>query len=144
MNGFLYFIEDKKTVTQADLTAAGLGYAFEADYSFRETTTGPSGKAGSVIGVGDGVGYFPARQKWTPMPGKVGIWIGSDNDSPPSPEDLARSEQIAGYSVTLGCGRNFECLIPVARVFPEGTRFPQAMLIGKDGKLVKKHHPPVC
>ncbi len=139
MNGFLYFIEGKNTVTKADLEAAGLAYAFDGPFSFREAGTGP-GAAGVVVGVGENIGFYPDRQTWLPIPGSPGVFLGFEiAETKPKPADLARTEQIDGYVVELADGESW--LVPVARCFPEGSMLPMAMTIGPDGKVVKEALP---
>ena len=144
MNGFLYFIEGKKTVTKVDLEAAGLCYAFDGPFSFREAGNGPGGKGGCVVGIDENIGFYPDRQTWSLIPGSQDVFLGIENQkskikNPIKPADLARAEQIDGYAVELADGETW--LVPVARCFPEGSMLPQALTIGPDGKVVKESLP---
>jgi hypothetical protein len=102
---------------------------------------GPGGKIGRIYAVGEGpVGYYPDTQKWEKVSNDETdtYWLGVDRDDF-SPSDIERGELIDGHLVTLEDGNKW--LIPVARVFPIGTRLPEALILGPGGELVSEVLP---
>jgi hypothetical protein len=89
------------------------------------------------------------------------MWLGWSNAAPPTPTDLARTEQIDGYVVTLedpssidnsalrsaafryaeqsrqSAIGNCQWLVPIGRIFPEGTALPAALALGPGRKIVR-------
>lgn len=125
MTVFNYFLPDRRAISLADLVAAGLGYAFapetadtpRATFTPRPVIGGPGGANGIIVAPLDDrlPGYFPAKQTWKQDP--AGYWAGYWNDAPPTPDTLARSNQIGGAWLRLEDGRDW--LIPKARHFDE-------------------------
>lgn len=74
-------------------------------------------------------GYRPNQQTWLPaVPSPDGrpakrYWAGLWNDSPPTPDQLARKRQYDGTPVELGDGN--EWLIPSAALMPRDCRLDQ-------------------
>jgi len=140
LSRFLYMIEGAKAANATAIADAGLADRLADPIASRETVRGPGpdGRGGIVAAAGaaDGLGFYPDRQEWTPIPGRSGVYIGLPTDEPPpGPADLARGETIAGYPIELGDGNTW--IVPVGRMFPEGTQLPQALAIGPDGALVR-------
>ena len=114
----------------------------------RECFAGPDGAAGLILATdGEGVvaDYEPDRQTWTEIPatlhahhdGAVYLGLPKDPTERPGPAELLRNrnETVDGYPVTLGDGN--EWTVPLARVFPAGTRLPESLGIGPDGAVVR-------
>lgn len=143
MSTFLYYIPGpKKWPTKEDaeknpIDVAGIrGMLGHAGMSMCGVIHGPDDKAGCVgcRSLGDKfprpmTGYYPKRQEWVNC-GKY--WLGYDRESPPVAGALLRPEieQISGHSVELTSGKY---MIPLARIYPEGTALPQAIILGPDG-----------
>lgn len=62
--------------------------------------------------------YAPEFQVWTQAWLDPPLWIGVDREHPPTPEDLARPEQLSGYMLTLADGHRY--VIPTIRR-PDGA-----------------------
>jgi len=139
---FLYYIPKASDASAVELRA--VGHALDGPPAVRETTRGPDGGPGHVLGraaAPGSVGYWPDRHTWRPLrPGEpAGAWLGYDPADLPTPADLLRREPIDGYEVTLeGRDGPSRWLVPVARIFPEGTNLPAALAIGPGGALVKE------
>ena len=70
------------------------------------TTAGPGVQSGTMlVPLATGqtppvrLGYKPDFQTWHD---EGEYWLGLDNESPPTPAELARPKQIGGYKMTLG------------------------------------------
>jgi hypothetical protein len=120
MPGFLYYVPTQKgALTQDDLRAAGLSYAFELrkgeNPTARGCSPGPDNMIGLVLGQqSEGLGYYPQRQTWRKIPSSpAGAWVGFETATPPGPDDLQRAKTIDGKLVELGDGNQW--LIPIAR-----------------------------
>lgn len=102
----------------------------------RQVNRGPDDGQGTVFSKQDGkIGYFPDDgQEWIDC---GGYWLGKSGET--KPEDLLNKEVIDGHYVTLEDGNKW--LIPVARVFPVGTRLPEALILGPEGELVTEVLP---
>lgn len=150
--GFLYFIEGQNTAAADIIAAAGLAYALGDGTAIttREALAGPGPKnrGGIVLAYGgDGktdpasVGFWPDRQVWRPAGQAGGTYVGMPagpeaKTQKPGPADLMRAEPVGGYIVDLADGNPW--IVPVARIFPEGTAFPQTLAIGPEGQLVSE------
>lgn len=134
MPGFLYFLPGPSQPSAAEWRAAGLGYAFDASPAVRGCTGGPGGQNGAILAdprtPAEEVGYFPDRQTWrqlhvprstvhrppsTPACPPTAAYVGYS--ALPSPQDLARPEQLRGHWLTLLDERQW--LVPVARAYTE-------------------------
>ena len=142
MSGFIYAIPGG-IVTEKKLEEIGLMGVFAdviPNFTQRGTAQGPGGGDCTLICIGDNPEqlYFkPEEQTWQPsLNGKY--QVGIINGAKPTVKDLARENQINGHEVEMN-GEKW--LIPLARMFPEGTLLPQTMLIGKDGKIIKEPIP---
>lgn len=129
MAGFLYFLSgDTRAMTVDRARKLGLGYAFPAGLTTRETThNSPSKTAGVVFADPkrvDDVGYFADRQTWRKLPtveGRPELWVGYFNDAKPGPEDLRRANGLPGeVAMTLGDGNRW--LIPTLTEFDAETK----------------------
>jgi hypothetical protein len=101
---------------------------------------GPNDLSGSVIAYqtvkGEPprrIGYYPSEQKWTPIGDGSLCWIGIDTDSPPTPDDLRRRKEHAGYPIELGDGKEY--MIPVIRRPDGSTGLPTDMYLDAAGNL---------
>ena len=140
MAGFLYAFDGREQVPGAQLEEVGLADIIGPVNAQRHNAGGPNGTDCMLIVAGTDAtlcGYKPDEQTWTrSISGEY--YIGFYNDNRPAPADLAREEQVTGYKVKIdGC----EWVIPLARVFPEGTRLPQTLLMGPEGTVIQKIIP---
>lgn len=92
---FLYFIAEKKPgqISLEFLQSIGLGHAFDAKPICREVEhgKGPEGKPGCTIGrLEAGLGYYSNRQRWAPLAGQEGVWVGYYPDALPTPREMVR------------------------------------------------------
>lgn len=153
MSGFLYFVEGQQnSIQREDLAAAGLGYAFEGPPRFRGCAPGPGGGPGLVCAADEStkLGYFADRQTWRQIPGSR-HWLGWYQDDLPTPEALARKEQLDGHYVTLADERPW--LAPIARGWTEFEgearwycNLPQRSGLDEQGHwtsqgVLRKHEP---
>lgn len=105
----------------------GLGYAFEGVPLSREIhNKTPSGGAGILFAdpkrqAEGSVKCDMDAQEWRkmPRPGQSDIYIGYWKDAPPTPEDLARKNQLGGYSIPLADDKRWN--IPLVRMFDEAA-----------------------
>ena len=147
MSGFLYFIPTLQSASKEDISKAGLNPVFgSSSFDFRSTSLGPTKKSGAIIVIKSSnpeaktpqVGYFPEKQDWQESMSKK-FWIGKEKENPPKPIDLQRKELIDGHLTRLEDGN--ECLVPAARIFPQGTTLPQSLILGPNGELVQEILP---
>ena len=109
MAGFLYYLPEcpAQTIDLSEVAKRdGYDHLIGSNCDCVKVTGGPDGGNGLVIavhpmsekGVAAKCGYFADRQTWD----KFGRWwIGTENDSPPSPEDVRYKKMIDGYPVEL-------------------------------------------
>jgi hypothetical protein len=148
MGHFIYFIPKIKSVTEKNIDNAGIFEgAKDLKIEYRQIVKGPDGMDGMAFSfetkAGDNnrpfiVGYFQEKQTWIKANGGK-FWIGYYNDAKPTAESLMRKEQVNGHYVKLLNGQDW--LIPVARLFPEGTILPHSLVLGPDGDIVKEIIP---
>ena len=93
-------------------------------------------------------GFDKSQQVWQKSNcGKY--YIGFYSDSPPTEKELARDVQITGHPVKLGHGQTQtetqtdtdKWIIPLARIFPAGTKLPQSLILGSNGEVVTETLP---
>lgn len=131
---------------QQILKAAGIADVFFdvklADLPFMPLETkGPGEKSGTIIcyrdyqeNVPSRFGYFPDQQTWHSVD-DGSLWIGIQNDQPPTPTDLMRAKVFRGYEMELGDGGTWT--IPIIRRPTDlSTTLPQSQYIER-GKLVQ-------
>jgi len=108
-----------EVVDLAEVTAAGLGYAFEAAPACQRCYAGPEGSTGLLVSMDPAsMGYKPAKQRWEKVPGLGGkVWVGMRTDAPPGPAGLVRTSALAGGQLILGDGNRWE--IPQARQYDQ-------------------------
>lgn len=124
MPGFSYFLEGRKgSASIALLQTMDVGYAFEGNIQSREAYSGPGNRPGVVVndGMTGDVGYFPEYQQWERI--NDDVLVGLNTQSVPSPGDLQRPALLAGETMILGDGNQWQ--IPVARRFVEMNDMPQ-------------------
>ena len=141
MSVFLYYLPGKSVASIEDIESVGIKDIFYKDtprINSKVLANGPDGGTGLIIALDapgrPQVGFFKSRQSWR----KTGdYWIGYDKEKPPSPTGLHRpiAEMIDGYIVNL---KGFDWIVPLARVFPEGTALPQGIVLGPNGKASKQ------
>jgi len=152
MGVFLYYLPDvtRETLTREQLKELPCARALadclrtQADFqnrlAFRDVhANGPDGGNGLIVvplpinGEEPRIGMFPAWQTWK----QCGpIWLGTDNDFPPTPEDLVRPHLVEGHAYQLGDDQTWEC--PVVRR-PNGLYapgLPQTWGVNAEGKFV--------
>jgi hypothetical protein len=77
------------------------------------------------------LGYFPEFQNWRPWRSGE-LWVGIDNEHPPTPGDLARRKQLRGYPFEVAAGL---VTVPILRSQRNFTTLPQAWSYGSDGQF---------
>jgi hypothetical protein len=124
---FQYFFPNRRSIKLEQLLEAGLGYVFEPETSARTktpftpipVTNGPDGQHGLIVSLSDEhIGYYKDRQVWKQEFGAdywVGMW--TDPAKRPTPESLARENQIKGQWLRLADGHDW--LLPMARHWVE-------------------------
>jgi len=144
MAGLLYFVPGLNGPDLARLASIGLDpIVGRRAPSCRQTTEGPDGTAGVVLvahAEADGAveprcGYFPAEQTWARAVAG-GYWIGYQTDAPPRPVDLQRKTIVVGHAVRLEDDHDW--IVPLARVFPQGSALPRRLILGPDGTVVEQ------
>ena len=132
MADFMYFLEGLKGADHAAVSKAGLaGVLPSPGLGFTGVDAGPDGASGVLVShSGRRLGYNPGAQTWRTIDGRTFGWW---NDSPPTPEDLCRVQQVPGHFARLDDGGDW--LIPCARVFPSGTRLPRTLRMDDSGEL---------
>lgn len=143
----LYYVPKLQAISKPDLSRFGIDEVFgRQPIAQRSTSPGPDGHGGVVFGLSvngkdSRIGYFPDRQEWQEFKtGENSVFLGRDENNLPTPDNMARSEEITGHQVELLDGNKWT--IPLARSFPEGMVFGMAYSgIGKDGKPIKEILP---
>jgi hypothetical protein len=106
MSRILYFHESSQPMTAERTRSLGLGYAARngAAVEARAATGGPGGNPGQVFAFGGSskLGFWPDDQKWRQVKKTDGLWCGYSLDERPTPADLARPDQLPGFTLTLG------------------------------------------
>jgi len=141
VKGFFYYVFGSHGAPPADLR-----YAIPAGATATKMLTGgPDGAGGTILSNHDVT--MPVDHLaivWEKMPG-LDYYLGIDPDlGAPGPDDLMREETIGGYPIDLA---GSEWTIPLARVWPEGTRIPETMGYGPDGSFVTipvARYAPLC
>jgi len=109
---------------------------------FTTTVAGPSGERGHYWYVDlpdDPVSlprtvYDPSTQTWRRV-GQMQLWIGWNNDQPPTPETLARSEQFEGPKAMLADGHWWQ--------IPNGMRLPYTFDRDENGEVIKRRQAKI-
>ena len=145
MAGFLYYLPGAISASAEELKARGLDDRVDEHVSYCECD-GPDGTHGVICTVSkvEPGGASPAA-RYSAGNGQVwekasdgDYWIGFNSDDRPAPEDLARGadEQIQGHTVEMLDGQ--EWLVPCARVFPQGSALPSALVLGPEGEVIRE------
>ena len=137
---FIYAVSGCPVLSAEVLKDAGLYGIIKdpAKITQRGSEIGPAG--GKCIlfwaeGPADKLVFKPELQVWNKSNnGK--FQIGYYTDSPPTEKELARKDQIDGHFVENEDGQKWR--IPMARIFPAGTRLPETLLLGPDNKVYTK------
>lgn len=143
---FLYFVPGRNTLGRHELAALGLAYLLEpgANFSTRGVPGGgPGGQSGVVFASvpPEETGHVKidlAGQVWRQIPGSE-AWVGHYTDRLPTPEQLARHEQVAGEGLELSDGNIWQ--VPVARSWTRNdagedrwrVRLPRKLELNADG-----------
>lgn len=136
---FQYYFPNVRKLSMEQLQQAGLGYVFERETpAFTRTpftpisvSNGPDGQHGVIVSLSDEhIGYYPKQQTWKKEV-DTDYWVGMWNDAArrPTPESLARENQIAGRWLTLSDGHDW--LLPMTRLW-----------VAVDGELVYRRTLP--
>lgn len=141
---FYYWFPGLSSKPTADQIAeAGLGYALQR-VTHRGSDSGPDGRHGVTVVEGgneDGrLGYWPTKQTWRQIP-RRDVWVGWYSDAKPTPQRLARVEQISGRWIMADDGTMW--LAPMARRWQEMSgrmlwdyNLPRRMELAEDGRWV--------
>lgn len=123
MSGFLYYLPDGCGLTAKAFGDARRGIVGES-LSERTALDGPDGKGGLVLAIGShpAHGYYPKSQTWM-QADAAPWWIGFDVEHAPTPEDLQRSELLAGHDVQLEDGNAWH--VPAARLWVNEEGMPR-------------------
>lgn len=103
---------------------------------------GPDDKSGSIIWYSDNrepprrCGYYAAEQAWHDC---GAFYIGIDTASPPTPADLRRKREHAGYALELADGNQW--MIPVVRRPNDTTELPTDLFVDAAGNLCEPIKP---
>lgn len=159
MPNFLYFIPKtlRQEINRERIVAAGLGdvlrdrlsrddLANKGRLAIADVIHGPDATQGTIVyplpttpqdDEANGIGYYPATQKWRHIPatGGAGYWVGWDPENLPTPEALERETLISGYLEELGDGGFWEC--PIIRLVHGGFNLPDTWGL-QDGKVVAR------
>lgn len=129
----------------------GLGYLLDGDrrtdIEWRGTTQGPPGSttggtvfrlwpAGADQTTQETLGLHLDSQDWASEDNGSGAYAGRWRGKPVCPSDLARPAMVHGHMVDLEDGQ--EWMIPLARVFPQGTMLPKILYRSNDGTMMGK------
>lgn len=148
MSRFHYFFPGATTEGEGNsaLARAGLDPVIESGgRTWRGIRGGPGDQVGQLMtNAGGGehrAAYLPETQTWRECgDDETGrFWIGYTTDTPPAPLDLVRPEVVDGHLIELSDGESWT--VPMARVFPFGTRLPQTMALGPNHTTVKEVLP---
>lgn len=136
----LYWFPKTQGRYQAEAVAREHGLdVFTGPCALIACATGPCGNAGQLAKPGakaaERLEYLDT-QTWVNCGG--GFWLGWEGAAP-GPEDLARKEKVGGHTVRLADGRDW--MVPLARVFPEGTLLPRVYTFGPNGEEVQDVMP---
>lgn len=117
MAGFLYYKPGETQQPSLErLSEWNLRHAFDTPPSAPKLNgNSPDGGVGILLGDrkqhGErSVGYYPAEQEWHEGPD---WWVGWYKEAKPGPGDLARAQQLPGYTLTMGDGN--EWVLPLVR-----------------------------
>jgi hypothetical protein len=103
---------------------------------------GPDDKSGSIIWYSDNrepprrCGYYKTEQDWHDC---GAFYIGIDTASPPTPADLRRKREHAGYPLELADGNQW--MIPVVRRPNDTTELPTDLYVDAAGNLCEPIKP---
>ena len=130
MASLLFFIESDSPIyrVQDVPESAGLGNVLSgAQIAGVDCYKGPEGKRGAVIamqpkgGSAAKCGYYPDKQTWKDA---GTYWIGFETDNRPTPQELAREQQIDGFEVELNDGHSW--VVPIVHAtfstLPQGYK----------------------
>lgn len=113
---FLYFVPAGHTPRECGLQYAldlVPGKASKSPHVRKVLANGPDGGPGEVYTYAEqGIGYYAEHQTWSKIHGSA-AWLGMQNDTKITPDELARSPQLSGRWVTLADDQDW--LLPVAR-----------------------------
>jgi hypothetical protein len=135
---FIYAIDGISAASKKKLIDVGLDSVLVSPQTRGNLKNGPGG-CGCLLLTNSReskkLQYKPEEQTWRKSNNKK-FYIGFYNDEKPTPQELAREEQIDGHYITDLDGNKW--LIPCARVFPKGTKLPQALILSPGGKVIRE------
>ena len=134
-------------LNRALLAERGLAGVFsdvpDQDAVAYEVHDAPDGKSGCMLYYKTATGkeplthqYRPSAQTWHQVGEKV--YIGIENDAPPTPEDLRRKNVASGYPVEMDAG---EFVVPVIRRRNGSTELPRSLVWDAAGNLIEPIKP---
>lgn len=87
------------------------------------------------------LGMYRDHQQWLQVADDPPLWIGTDVEYPPTPDDLARPRQVEGHWVALDDGNDW--MVPIIRsINPEAvTNLPRRIGYDRTGELVARVKP---
>ena len=141
MSGFQYWFPNlTRKPTSEEIGLQGLSYAL-THCTARGSDSGPDGQKGVTVcegGNDDGkLGYWPGKQVWRQILQQE-TWVGYYTDSPPTPEELAREQQISGQWIEAADGSRW--LAPIAKRWHEmngdalwSHNLPQRLVLNDEG-----------
>ncbi len=114
----LYFVPNANAVTAELLASHALGNLLGASTHSQHTFSGPGGQTGLLIADNslplERFVFDAERQRWSKRFGftsMIGTWI----DSPPTPAELAKSEQLKGIDIALLDSQHWH--VPILRAW---------------------------
>lgn len=151
MAGFLYYLPGSRgSLSLADMSRAGIGYAFDQAPSCADVD-GPDGGRGVVCAACDRpdpppLGYSNTGQVWRKVPAEnvsPRAWVGMVASlHPPTPIDLIRLETLPGHDVRMANDTVWS--VPFARRYIETDSgvasydcLPQTVDLDDDGRFIE-------
>lgn len=143
MGQFVYYLPGKRNVTEAELSQWLPQIEPARGYCQRFTAVGPDGKGGMLVAGRQAAGevqHDADCQTWIECENGT-FWLGYKTEAKPTPDDLARDDQISGHWVDMADGSRWH--VPILRVIESGTILPHMHIISltPDGKWVSLLRP---
>lgn len=130
---FMVYFPGKVGANKKHFGDAGCAELCHGEEAFARVQSGPDGRGGMLAFLRQRPdqqhpGYKPSQQTWWPVKDgeTVRYWIGIVNDDPPTPDDLARNNQVRGELLELEDGKLWR--MPVA------MQAPRVYGLGTDGE----------
>jgi len=145
--GLLFFFPNAKGSAKSEASAAGLDALLSYIGGSVGCLSGPSGEPGVIVaqaphagsdGKAADCGYYPEKQTWSSAANGA-YWIGFETQAPPRPQDLLRTNALAGHFVELEDGNQW--LVPIARSPIHKPTVPRPMVRDAQGNWVESDKP---